>query len=308
MKQKYNCKFCFNDTYTCCYSNIADWEYSTPGNYSYYQCNKCLGIQLHPFPNLSDLIDAYNIEYHGYRESEKRGPLFRFLYNLNLFLLNRSIKNLVNKNSIVLDIGCGCGQYLEVFKNLGINNLYGIDFNLEAVDKSRKKGINVFHGTFKEFQHASSSFDLIIMNNYLEHTLDPIFELSKSYDLLKKSGNLVGEIPGFDSFERILFKRFWGGNHVPRHTFQFTKEKLYTLLKNTGFSQIKIYDQLNSAHLALSIQNYIVSKLTEQRKREILQYGRISYFNFLLLATLPISIIPYVFKNSGVVRFSAKKI
>ena len=158
------------------------------------------------------------------------------------------------KEARVLDVGCGTGELLLALQKMGASEVEGIDFNEKALGMLAKKGIKGFKGTFEDFKKEEGYYDLIIMNNYLEHTTNPLAELEKAKKLLKKGGHLYGEIPGFDSYERRIFKRFWGGNHVPRHTYQFNQGFQKTILKQKGFSDIEVQHKLNTGHLALSIE------------------------------------------------------
>ena len=142
------------------------------------------------------------------------------------------------------------------------------------------------------------------MNNYIEHTTNPRIELQKAFSMLNTDGVIYGEIPCFDSWERKIFRRYWGGNHVPRHTFQFDQLFFIQLLTNVGFKKIKIKHQLNTAHIAISIQNICNNVVGGGLK---LNHGRVSWFNFLLLFLIPFNIIPVLLKKSGVIKFTASK-
>lgn len=287
--------------------DIRDWEYGVAGSYAYRKCANCRGVQLAPFPNLDDLRKAYDIEYHGYATGEKRGALFSMLYGAKEALFRRQMKKLVSPSSKVLDVGCGAGEFLLSMQSLGLDQLEGIDFSADMIESLAQRGINGFCGTFPDFDGAAGSYDLISMNNYLEHTLEPVTELDQAMALLQSGGHLVGEVPGFDSWERQLFGKYWGGNHVPRHTYQFGPQHLQQLLEQCGYEDIHISHQLNTSHWALSVQNYLQRNTQDLRNNPAIKHGRSRYYVPLLLLFIPVNVICVLMRKSGCLKFSARK-
>lgn len=308
MTSKYQCNLCHNTTSTIITSQMKDWEYGVEGTYDYRRCKNCFSIQLHPFPTTADLIKAYDIDYHGYSSSESKGIIFRVMYKIKeMMYLNSLCKITGITHGKILDVGCGVGEFLELFKANTSFELLGIDFNPKAIDECRKRGIEGFCGTFEEFEAHPSSFSLISMNNYLEHTLNPVAEINKAYSLLKDQGCIIGEVPGFNSFDRKLFNRYWGGNHVPRHTYQFDFDYLSKILKNAGFREVKIKHELNTGHWALSVQNYFQRNVKNLKSNPNLNSGRTKYYKYLLILFIPVNLVSILFNRSGVVKFYAKK-
>jgi len=149
---------------------------------------------------------------------------------------------------------------------------------------------------------------VVFMNNYLEHTLEPRAELEKARDLLKPGGALAGEVPGYDSPDRRLFGPYWGGNHVPRHTFQFDQGFLRRLLAEAGYQRPRIQHSLSTGHWALSVQNYLVRyELAGGGPPASLRHGRAWYFHLLLLAFLPVHVPCVLAGKSSVTRFVATR-
>ena len=82
-----------------------------------------------------------------------------------------------------------------------------------------------------------------------------VAELQKAKALLQPGGMLFGEAPNFGSVDRPIFGRYWGGNHGPRHTFQFEPDRLYRPLRDAGFKRVVITSELSTGIVAKSIQN-----------------------------------------------------
>ena len=303
----YQCNYCHGTHYEVTCSDIRDWEYGVDGSYDYYRCRDCQGVQLHPFPGLDDLKRAYDIDYHGYAEGGNRGLLFSLLYGAKERLFRNQMRRLVDERSRVLDVGCGAGDFLHSMRALKVAKLQGIDFSEDMIEQLREQGIDGFCGTFGDFQGDSGSYQLIAMNNYLEHTLDPVAELTKALELLSPGCHLVGEVPGYGSWEQRLFGRYWGGNHAPRHTYQFTPQRLQTLLSEAGYRDVRIRHQLNTSHWALSVQNLMQRKVSDLRNNPAIDHGRGRFYVPLLLLFIPINVVCVLARKSGCIKFSARK-
>jgi SAM-dependent methyltransferase len=285
---------------------MRDWEYGAGGVYRYRRCSGCGVVQLDPFPGLSDLVRAYEIDYHGHVDATAKGPVYRTLFAVNDWLFRRRLNALVPPGAAVLDLGCGTGAFLERLRRLGAARVEGVDFSERAVRAAAERGIPVFQGVFADFERPPATYDVIFMNNYLEHTTDPLAELRKCRRLLKPGGRLVGEVPNFDSVDRRVFGRFWGGNHVPRHTFQFDPPALHALLERAGFTAATTACQLNPAHLALSVQNLFQRNRDDLRNNAALKHGRAAYHGLLLLAFLPLNLLFALAGKAGVMKFEAR--
>jgi SAM-dependent methyltransferase len=303
----YRCNFCQHQVFKTLSAGIRDWEYGVDGEYDYCECRQCHGVQLHPFPELPDLKLAYDIDYHGYATGEKRGALFSILYAAREAMFRRKMSRLVDSDTRVLDVGCGQGDFLRDLRTMGVKHLVGIDFNPQVIAHLEEDGIPGFAGTFADYESPADCFGIISMNNYLEHTLNPPAELARAFELLEPGGHLVGEVPGFDSFERRLFGRYWGGNHVPRHTYQFAAAILYDQLAAAGFENIRISHQLNTSHWALSVQNFLQRKVADLRHNPNIKHGRSAYYVPLLLLFIPVNVFCVLLRKSGCVQFQGTK-
>ncbi|MBF0296372.1 MAG: class I SAM-dependent methyltransferase [Magnetococcales bacterium] len=301
------CRVCGSDARSKMVDGVRDWEYGVAGEYGYYRCSQCGMIQIHPFPDLCALRKAYDIDYHGHASGAQRGYIIEKLLEVNDLLIRFGLKKYLKPGCAILDVGCGSGAFLEKLKFIHPMRLDGIDFSIKAVQMAQAKGIMIYHGVFADFPSPDGVYDVIFMNNYLEHVIDPMGELLKARRLLKAGGLLVGEVPNFKSFDQWLFGKYWGGNHVPRHTFQFAPQSLSDLLEKAGYQQISIHHQINPSHFALSVQNYMQRNKVDLYNNKSLIKGRAKgYYSLLLLGLLPINIILAWMRRSGLMRFAAR--
>jgi len=112
------------------------------------------------------------------------------------------------KNFKILDIGCGWGQdltgLLEISKNI---ELYGIEIDDEKIAACQQKNITIFKINCEKDRIPvdDNFFDVIIINQVLEHTKEIFFICSEISRVLKKQGILIIGVPNLASFHnRIL--------------------------------------------------------------------------------------------------------
>lgn len=147
-----------------------------------------------------------------------------------------------NKNSDILDIGCGLGQMLSTLKENGYTSLTGIDISNEAINACRKKDLNVFQiNNITDFVVTGRKYDFIIMSHVLEHLNknEVISTLShiRSH-LLSDTGKLLIMVPNAQSPTGT----YWAYEDFTHNTL-FTAGSMIYVLKSAGFDEITFIDQ-----------------------------------------------------------------
>lgn len=124
----------------------------------------------------------------------------------------------------MLDVGTGGGYFLRICKKLGAET-FGVDPSVEAVATARAQGLDIFHGTIHDFQHAGQ-FDVITANQVLEHTPDPVIVLRKMRSLVADEGVIWISVPNFGCIWSRLLGWRWDGADLPYHLVHFGAESL----------------------------------------------------------------------------------
>ena len=95
----------------------------------------------------------------------------------------------IPKNTF-LDVGCGCGAFLEYFKREGFIT-FGNDPEPLSVEMAKRKGILIDCIPGEDMQFEKDQFGLIIIMGSLEHVHDPNIILEKCWEYLVEDGLLV---------------------------------------------------------------------------------------------------------------------
>ena len=86
-----------------------------------------------------------------------------------------NIAKLIDKNSKVLDVGCGNGDLMKYINENITNNIRGIEISKDNVQKCIEKGLTVIEGNAENDlkQFPELSFDYVILSQTLQAFLDP---------------------------------------------------------------------------------------------------------------------------------------
>ena len=106
------------------------------------------------------------------------------------------IADLVEKNTRVLDVGCGDGALMEFLKNNKKIDIRGIEISKKNVQKCVGKGLTVIEGDAEKdlIQFPDRSFDFVILSQTLQAFLNPEIVIN---ELLRVGKKAIVTIPNF---------------------------------------------------------------------------------------------------------------
>lgn len=169
------------------------------------------------------------VEYQGFYSSEEyrkcySGPNYKQIlkkkYNANegrhIFDEINFIKNISPKIK-VLEFGAGGGWNLIPFINAGAEVL-GIDYGHELVKMGLEKKIPLKQGGIEKLVET---YDVIILNHVLEHSLNPVKTLNDLTKHLNKNGILYLGVPNILKFSFAQLQN--------AHTYSFSLDTLKSL-------------------------------------------------------------------------------
>ncbi|WP_044410336.1 class I SAM-dependent methyltransferase [Thiomicrospira microaerophila] len=217
--------------------------------------NKLGFFEVKDEPLKDDLAHYYSQKYYqetpsktyakSYEETEKK--LIEFRIASRFKALQQVYKGKMQR---FLDVGCGEGFVLKYFLNQGVH-VEGLDFSHAGVLQQNPDLIDsVITGDVDQLLHVKveqlQTYDIIWLQNVLEHVIDPVDLMAKLKKILADDGVLVLTVPNdFSPLQlRALDKglidtQFWVT--LPDHLSYFNTETLLNFVDQLGW---QVLDQL----------------------------------------------------------------
>jgi SAM-dependent methyltransferase len=238
-------------------TGLFDTRFGIPGEGEARRCPECGWEQLFPLPTAARLKDLYERYYnfggeHDTLYTRLRERFFStYLHRLWAFL-DGDISFYTRKGSgLLLDIGCNEGRGLTIYSLNGYK-VEGLELNEMAAAVARRKGFAVHTATLERFT-PDTLFDVAVLSNVLEHSLDPVQMLSDVRRILKPGGQVWISCPNSRSWLRSFFKKYWINWHVPFHIVHFSPSTLETTLTRGGFTNAQVCQITPSLWVASSV-------------------------------------------------------
>ena len=219
-----------------------DFEYRTCLNqFEIRRANDCPLMFVFPQPTSEALEVIYPPHYIPFQFNKLRGPT-RWARDFIQSGKARVILRLAGTNGSILDVGAGSGVLLRQIARIKGNreNLCANDSSESALASLQREGFQVIRG-LAENLNSSRQFQVITLNQVIEHMSDPRGVLARLTELLAPAGYLFLETPSTDGLDaRIFRKRYWGGYHIPRHFWLFNEASLTQLLMELGLRVVDV--------------------------------------------------------------------
>tara|TARA_R110002073_G_scaffold8207_5_gene45866 strand:- start:78635 stop:79294 length:660 start_codon:yes stop_codon:yes gene_type:complete len=148
----------------------------------------------------------------------------------------------------ILEVGCGEGNFSAQLVS-DDNEIWAIEPNKNSASKAAEKLSKVLEGTIEEKvdEVPDGYFDVIIMNDVIEHLLEPWDDIQRLKSKLKDGGVFISSIPNVryaKNLFNMLFKRDWKYTDdrildITHYRF-FTKKSVRRLFEENGYSVQKM--------------------------------------------------------------------
>lgn len=183
-----------------------------------------------------------------------------------------------NKNSTILDVGCGDGYLLKLLYDIGWKKLYGVDLYGEGYKNDE---IAIQTGTIFDIY---GQFDLIMFHHSFEHMEQPFEIMKKVYSLLKgKNSYCMICIPISTCYAFERYKENWVQLDAPRHFFLHSPDSMELIAKNSDLQIDKIIYDSNSFQIIgsqmyeqgeLGIERRTLKNTVKYAFKSIMKYSR----------------------------------
>ncbi len=233
----------------------VDRLHGLPGIFPVVRCLNCGSAYLARRP--ADLAAYYPADsYAGYARAG-RNPHYSCAPGRRYGLRRRRqlLESLRPEGGLLLDVGCGAGDFLALMRGRPGWQVMGIEPSAEAVLFAQDVlGLDVRRGQLSCPDLPTGQFDVITLWHVIEHVPNPHEVLNEVGRLLKPDGVCVIGVPVLDSVEADWFGPSWAGFDVPRHLVTFTRSSLAQIVRQAGLNveeRVGIVQSFASLRLSL---------------------------------------------------------
>jgi len=217
---------------------IAQTMLSDEKVYDLLFCGNCSTTFFAPMPSKEALEHHYSNDYTFYKgdnfKAQGRGVAFAKKYLQH------------KKEGNLLDIGCASGDVLAGIQQGSDWNVFGTDINPEVVGSVRSKlSLDVRLGEIEDVGFDESFFDVVRVQDILEHVTQPVQFLKECRRIIDNNGSLYLSVPNgladmqnlIDYYKRFDKPAFSGAGHI----YFFPFEALSFMFEEAGFRIEKTY-------------------------------------------------------------------
>ncbi len=170
------------------YNKIVDInEQSVPlfSEYDLLKCDVCSLVFANPMKPGSDAF--YELIFSQYPSSRP-----------HRWEWGQIIKDIQVEEGMLLDVGCGNGDFLDLVRLSTNLHVFGIDTSASRVAMCRERGMQAFQQTIDEPVFINSNpqqFSFVTMTHVLEHVANPINTMKSAQSILTSSGKIFVSVP-----------------------------------------------------------------------------------------------------------------
>lgn len=177
--------------------------------------------------------------------SEKTLARYNTLYDV--------LKNYITPDSQILDVGCALGGFLNFLEEKGHLFLRGVDSNWTYIERSDR---NISYADATLLPCDKNNMDCIVMDQVLEHLIDPGKAIKEAYRVLTKDGTLCIAVPDIEEYYATEpCAGFW---YVMReHLQHFSIRTLQQLCYRYGFQLVEFRKTKTPMSGSVSLPNLI---------------------------------------------------
>lgn len=225
--------------------------YGTGERFTYLECDACGTLQIAETP--SQMSRYYPENYYSFRDlwvhkSKLRTLIKRAILPIALKFpkspagayFKRHAPWLlmvpgITRHSRILDVGCGKGHLLHLFRLWGFTDLHGADPYI--AEDTILPGLSIRKAHLTEL---GGQYDLVMMHHSLEHVEFPVQLLADATDLLAPGGAMVIRIPVKGGYLWETYGADWAQLDAPRHFTLFTKDAFLRTVEDLGLKRQNI--------------------------------------------------------------------
>jgi SAM-dependent methyltransferase len=177
------------------------------------------------------------------------------------------------EDSLILDMPCGRGFYLNMFRYVSNCRLVGAELDAPVIEKARQNvgglpNLMLNRANIYALPYPDNTFDAVILSEILEHIDDDVAGLKEALRVLKPGGVVAITVPNanypfwWDPINKTLETLF--NTHIQHgpfaglwanHVRLYTRDQLRTAAANAGFD---VEEERNFTHYSFPFIHNLV--------------------------------------------------
>jgi 2-polyprenyl-3-methyl-5-hydroxy-6-metoxy-1,4-benzoquinol methylase len=229
---------------------LFDDRYGYPGEYRLLVCGECRHRRLDAAMDAQQISDLYTQYYprssfdiEAWSPPHDEPPMRAWWRGLRA-----SAFRWVPPGVRVLDVGCGFGESLGYHRARGCD-AHGVEADRNILRVAQRHGLNVKVGLFDASNYEPASFDVVTLDQVIEHVAEPLAVLQGVHRVLKPGGMAVLSTPNADGWGARLFGARWIHWHAPYHLQFFSHASMSHSATQSGFRLERRVTVTNAAWL-----------------------------------------------------------
>lgn len=282
---------------------LTDTLHNLEGTFNLASCGRC-GVEfLATRPTPSTISYYYPKQYYTHRSiSEEKSPkqkvkqmAYDYFYKVNTSLGHKIVYSALSKyinmfphrgrpSPTMLDFGCGNGTLIETFSRYGFI-VDGYEVDEEAAQIAQHYARNIYTGDIFE-KEFPEKYDVIILNQVLEHLHDPVTVVRHLVSLLHDDGYLIISVPNASCIDFKILRDCWYACQAPTHLMHYNYDALRSLALLCGVEMV----QHGYASVMKSVAPHMIKRhlaLIERVKTQNKVLTKSAYLASCFLAFIP---------------------
>jgi SAM-dependent methyltransferase len=220
---------------------VFDDRYGHPDLFELVSCTRCGHLMTSPMLKEEDLPHLYGTYYPRKKlsidsivnESKKVGLNFSKFRRWWMGVDNQGQYSACSGEKM-LDLGCGSGLSLLEAQELGVE-AWGIEADPNVKRISESLNLRIHQGSLNDEPFKDVAFDLIVLNQVIEHIPEPDKTLEKIKTRLAHNGRVIMVFPNVNSLWCRISASRWINWHIPYHLHHFNKNKFTKMAERCGY-------------------------------------------------------------------------
>ena len=259
-----SCPACGHELSTGSGFDAVDRLHRTHGHFRVLVCESCRSGLTTPVVTADRLKEFYPAGYGPYEDPSN--PVIRLISSairawqarrgLATFPLRALRESGAGRG---VDVGCGRGDLAASLIGIGWQ-MTGIEPSPDAAANAQSRGVDVRVGTLATVRLEPARYDAAVFQHSLEHTPDPLADLTATRAALVPGGLVAITVPNFSNWQARRLGSRWYHLDVPRHRSHFSGDGLSRLLDRAGFEPVQVRTSTSAVGLPASLQYAVAGR------------------------------------------------